>query len=504
MATELKLLGWTSKGLRCPDHSVSFESENGQIVPITLIQMPNGTGKTTVLKLIRAALAGPSIWDETKFDKPIQFRKNTSNKKGSFELELLHNNRRLTISLDFDFGGDGKVDYRTTRRKGLKEGFQPPEDLKQFLKPEFVKLLIFDGELASNLLDSRHTNAQKAIEEMYQLDYFLRMKDRVEEYWGQMVESFGAKGGTRELARRRNRVNKLYERIQEVEKAQKDDEEKLEDIKSEIKRFKKEFDIEIQKNDRDNKEKSEAEKTLSQKKQDLAEIRRKLISEMKNPAELSRKFAKEILLLKSNLDKVKLPGIAAREFFEEIAEQPNCICGREIDNSIAEVILNRKDDYLGSEEVAVLNALKADIRSKVDIETKQFLPELVEKLRNADTQVVIAQNKLDQIIRRAGRNPEIKKINDTIESLSRTQGELEESMNKYQRRDDSDDTWNLTLLKKRYEKAEDDLANTTGTITLKKKKDILQEILDLAFSEAKSALSTKICKVIFRFLISFF
>ena len=54
----IKILRWKATGLRCPDHEFSFESTAGNVHPLTLIQMPNGTGKTTTLTLIRAALSG--------------------------------------------------------------------------------------------------------------------------------------------------------------------------------------------------------------------------------------------------------------------------------------------------------------------------------------------------------------------------------------------------------------------------------------------------------------
>jgi DNA sulfur modification protein DndD len=101
MPTDLKILGWSAKGLRCPDHDLSFENGSG-VYKISLVQMPNGTGKTTTLKLLRAALTGPDIWKDD-FDKVDQLRKNQQTEQGQFELRLLYNGRRLTIQMQFDF-----------------------------------------------------------------------------------------------------------------------------------------------------------------------------------------------------------------------------------------------------------------------------------------------------------------------------------------------------------------------------------------------------------------
>src|SRR5215213_9465405 len=58
MTLAVRIAGWEAKGLRCPDHRVSFENSVGGTHRISLLQMPNGTGKTTTLKLLRAALSG--------------------------------------------------------------------------------------------------------------------------------------------------------------------------------------------------------------------------------------------------------------------------------------------------------------------------------------------------------------------------------------------------------------------------------------------------------------
>ena len=64
MSTTLRLLGWKVQGLRCPDHEIDCCNSSDMPARITLIQMPNGTGKTTTLTLLRAALSGAAEeWD---------------------------------------------------------------------------------------------------------------------------------------------------------------------------------------------------------------------------------------------------------------------------------------------------------------------------------------------------------------------------------------------------------------------------------------------------------
>ena len=49
----LNILGWKCEGLRCPDFNVELEKHNNSS---TFFQMPNGTGKTTTLRLLKRSL----------------------------------------------------------------------------------------------------------------------------------------------------------------------------------------------------------------------------------------------------------------------------------------------------------------------------------------------------------------------------------------------------------------------------------------------------------------
>ena len=54
---KIELLGWSSVGLRCPDVEIQL-TMHGKVAPVSLIQMPNGTGKTTTLDMLMATLNG--------------------------------------------------------------------------------------------------------------------------------------------------------------------------------------------------------------------------------------------------------------------------------------------------------------------------------------------------------------------------------------------------------------------------------------------------------------
>ena len=55
MTISMKVIGWKAYGLRCPDHEIDCSYSCDEPAPITLIQMPNGTGKTTTSRCSRTA-----------------------------------------------------------------------------------------------------------------------------------------------------------------------------------------------------------------------------------------------------------------------------------------------------------------------------------------------------------------------------------------------------------------------------------------------------------------
>ena len=171
MTVKLNILGWSASTLRCPDHEISLCPPNTQTpYKATFIQMPNGTGKTTTLQLLRATLSGSA--QQWTSEQIAEFRNNTSlAESGSFIVKLSLNDKLLTFELIFDFQRK-KIEYRTTYGSGIQNGFFPPPIIKKFLNIEFVNLFIFDGELARNLLDDKQTRARDAIDALFQLSLF--------------------------------------------------------------------------------------------------------------------------------------------------------------------------------------------------------------------------------------------------------------------------------------------------------------------------------------------
>jgi hypothetical protein len=488
MPAVMQILGWKATGLRCPDHEIDFRESGDSPFRVSLIQMPNGTGKTTTLSLLRAALSGSAAdgsWDGAEM---MKYRKlHTDQDHGSFELRLMLGPERVTIIMDFNFESS-RLRYKTTRGQGQLEGFDPPSEFRIFMSESFVEAFVFDGELAERLLDEKYLRAEQIVENLFQVNSLKIIEDKVSQYWDKLTKKSSAteeKG----LTRRRNKLDRLRMRLSSCEKEKEKLESQRDDTSARLDQQRAAYDHEI------NKERSRAQElevskgTAEGLKQRVREEALEILDGMRAPNALSPIFARKLHHLKDGLDRVKLPESAAREFFHELAKEEFCVCGRPIDEHVQRIILGRADQYLGSDDVTLLNSMKTAIHDAVGESPERAEQDLQEKLQHLTVTVGeerSARNEL-QLLQRAAEqaDPAVREASDEIRKLEANLDGIERSLEKYTDGDTSESTSDIDILRKRVKEAEDDVADITKTIILKRKRDVLRAILRAAYESAR-------------------
>ena len=506
MSATMKVIGWKAHGLRCPDHEVNCSYSTGEPAPITLIQMPNGTGKTTTLSLLRAALSGSANKESWSKEEILTFQKRENPEiNGTFELRLLLNQKRVTILLEFDFSS-GSVHYKTTRGDGQVEGFRPPVEFRRFMNEEFVKFYVFDGELADNILSNQHTDAQRAIESLFQLHLLPQMESKISEYWENETRGRTAKGETG-YNRRTKLLKKWKSRSIELGNERGECEKDLNKVKNDLKSQKQKYDSEIGK-ETDREEKIEnAKKKLSEIQEKVRGSSQGVLDSTRNPHAVSSIFAQSMYQLKRGLDRVKLPESAAREFFEELAEENNCVCGRPINDEIKIAIKERANQYLGTEDVYLLNAMKSSIDDLVGLPiatNETSLTEDIEILGDLVKRKLICQQELDYLEQEAMHsNPAVKKAKEKITQLKQEQDELIESLQKYDSPDekiqldkinnfDPGRVYSIETIEKVIQILEEKVDEIRDTLNLSKKKNLLAKIVRETYSSARDYIASEI------------
>lgn len=494
--TNIFIESWRSVGLRCPDHEVHLAGPDGAIWPVTFIQMPNGTGKTTTLRLLRLAFSGMTDWAELSAPSVRAYAKNGNDRgRGEFHVTVRYDGgNRLTLTLKFDFE-DGTVRPETTLPTGLRSGFHPPSSLRRFFAPELVDFFVFDGELAEHLLDSQKTDARRVIDALFQLNLFERIGFAVEAHWEERTKDAGAKE-ERGLARRQSRVQALKKRIRDLSDERRDLLGARAKAAQEAERLGKKYAEDLS-------QQKELGKAFASKRVELARVlgeaktlRQQVLNAMRSPDALSAEFARELVALKGSLDRLKLPESTAREFFEELAEEAECVCGRALDDETRAAVRARAGQYLGTDDSALLNAMKADINARLAGAVGTSCDALSEKLKELERLIRLTLEvrvDLNEIKERAqALDPALAQVQERQDEFEAKVQKCDDRLKDFEDPSDiaRDEATGIAVLKRRLRDAERQLGEITDTLELKGKRDALLRVLREARDASQRALAS--------------
>lgn len=490
----IDLLGWSSEGLRSPDMEVDLRNDNGAPARVALVQMPNGTGKTTTLELLNAALNHTAKdWSP---DEIRQFRRRGDTRPlGSFLVKLLVDNRPLTFELTLDFE-NGTARYRTTKvgSGGIVEGWEPPPEARRFLSPEFLRLFIFDGEFADDLFDPRKAEADRAIDALCQLYLLDEIADFAQDEW-ELKSKSGPKTDAG-LSRYRNDQARLLKRREELRLLETKAAKELATSSSAAAVLEGKISQHLSSMAATRDEHTQAHQQLGDAQRELHAATAATMTALRMPLSIHPKFQKALIELKENLDQLKLPENTSAQFFEELMREDECICGRQMTEGARAEIMTRSKRYLDAEESGIINALKSDIEKFAG---KQGGEALDEKLSEQLKTLGIARRKeqeAEQLVRTLKR----KLIEAGDEQLQAWQSELEEHQGKCRElgallediRGDRKPDFSLKLVEKELEEVGEKVAEITQTVTLHKQTTALKDMLSRAAKLARGKIKEEL------------
>lgn len=501
---KIELAGWKSEGLRCPDIEIDLRRD-GAISKIALIQMPNGTGKTTTLRLLNAALSGAA---ENWSPETIRGyrRKGDVRAKGAFHATLLVDGAVLSLELILDFEA-GRAHYKSTSpgSGGVRSGWYVPSAVRRFLVPEFLSLFIFDGEFADRLLKPEQAEADKAVDALCQLYLLREASDIAKAYWTNQTKSqtiktsSGLKGliDARQLLEARELALKAAhaEALGRVETLS----AKILDLDGRIKERLASVDT--------TRERSKAaELELLAAQADVRKHSADLIAAMRLPHALNPKLTESLKDLRDNLDRLRLPENTSAQFFEELLEETECICGRPMDASAVQEVRSRAKRYLDSEDAGILNALKSDIESfttPVEGEVSGFVrvQQIVAELTTAKKREKVADQQVRALTRqliesgdedvanwqkdRAKAAADVKACEKLISTLEGP-GDPD---------DDDDKISSLSQIEQKIKELKAKIAEITETVKIRQQTDLIQGLLEKAGKRAQVRIKAELVEV---------
>ena len=387
----LKIIDWKYINIRGVNNlKISVEDKSSVPYKINLIMMPNGYGKTTTQILLRAIFDESAInWSR---EKVLSFRPPESKEiEGEFKATLLIDGSTYLVALKLNYQ-EGKAHYQTTRSGeigGLENGLKLPSVLKSTFTTEFVKRFVFDGELAKEIIGSQSLEAERTIRYLYQLNRISDIKHRVDSIVTEKqrnMEKTNAKTekGLARLKKEEEKFNTILVQLNNNKR-------RLE-IEKEEKKFKLEHILEkisehIKSDDTLTEQVESLEKERKNIDNEISTQTYEILNDIRDPFLMSKKVASNLNALSSKMQKLKLPRTMSKQFFVDLSNSESCVCGRAIGEIEKQNIIEKSGDFLGDDQIGVINAIKSSINGRVFSET---VKEEIEKLNS----LIIRRNEL--------------------------------------------------------------------------------------------------------------
>ncbi|WP_298362767.1 hypothetical protein [uncultured Litoreibacter sp.] len=472
----IKILSWAAKGLRGALESFQIDLSD-DLKPIALIQMPTGTGKTTTISLLRKAISGED------FDKAEirSLRAESGPGEGFFELVLLLDQAQAKVRIEFDFQNETFLYTTILTPGGNRRGHDLPRPYDRLLDRNLTRLFVFDGELAADLRNQDMDQADEAIEALYRLSVLKKLKDDAEE--------------TLDKQRKQNKHIKGHKsNVRDKKRAERDEAaeclERLKARRSEIFSEKIRIDADLTQLSREitnladhNKEVdasyNSAKDAVGTAAAHLDERHSFVSGHFLRPQNLHPKIATRLSTCYDQIEAAKLPGPSSKVWFDWLAQQDECVCGRSLeDHKYRDAILDQKEKYLGGEQHQLINEIKHALKvgataTNISKQSISDLDAATGAYRDAIQQLREAQ---DRRVRAAGGD--IDEMRERERRLSTQSRDFEKALSLLDSNDAENWRDSIPLCTRELERREEARNEADDTFETYRKVKLLNELLD--------------------------
>lgn len=377
---EVLLTGWRTRNIRGGLRDMDVDL--GEVPPRwTLIQMANGMGKTTTMALLRATLTGASL--AASYVRGL--RADDQVESGLFEVRLLIDGKALRLQLELDFR-DGSAMYWSVRAEarggGREEGRVLPPELRALLKESLTELFIFNGELATDIIDIGKTKASEAIRALYGLDSLDALQKRVdqivdvEQRRAASVTSAKEKKGMTQL---KNAYDEALEVKSRLDLQQQQAAMRIAQSEKERERLETERSARLAEDAEARQQIEDLARRQGEVDTDAADYSSQALDILRRPPHVSPRLLARLQRLGNKLYDLKLPETISREFFRELSQRDNCVCGRPIGHDERDEIITGADKFLAQDQISIINQMKLALRESAGDPGE--LSGLIDKLR---------------------------------------------------------------------------------------------------------------------------
>ena len=491
---KLNLLGWKCEGLRCPDFNIQLDYNESSSA--TFLQMPNGTGKTTTLRLLKRSLYKHDF-KSTEIEE-YKAKNSEYKKEGLFQAKFSVEGKIFYTTIKFDFE---KKTYNylssLTDEGGQLSDFKLPEEIENIVDKELVDLLFVDLEQdVKPMFRSHQTGAQEAIRKFCKINLLKNIINDFEEYKNKKRKENVKSGNIQtEINTEETRINKILNKIIEVEKKVEEYKNYLNETENEYTEGKRRLD-EILENDTQHKNKiKEYENRRDNIKSKYDEILIKNFESIKTVGTYENTLKIEVIKFVNDLDEMGLPEEEVRIFFDKILKKENCICGELLTTEKIKIIQKEMNSFISIKEAGIITAIKAivneNINKKEPVDLKLNSKKIQEYKQELD-----ALNENIKLIRDRALKDDIdlsKKIESLEENRAIKREFLDKTINQeWKAKHNEENTESLISLKEQKKIVEKKLAELSGTRDIEEKVLKLTEIIEEAMKAAENQISKEI------------
>lgn len=476
---------------------ISFLNSNGNLAKQTFVMMKNGTGKTTIIELIKATLDGTAeSWSQAKVREFQPIGWNTS--CGQMKLLIKFDNKiyNYILRLDYEMG---KAIIRTVSSAGGGETpRQFPLQLNGLFTEDFVHRFVFDGEQAEKTMDNQSNEAEEAIKYLYRLDVFDAIKRENQLVLTKIQEAAKGKSGSdQSVLNLRTRQSKIGEEIIRLKSERvsvisniKELEEKQNELNSRILKIDKKYESL-------NKEKQDATKERDKKRANLDGDIIAVLDFLKSPYLVSRNICDRMYEFGDSMTKLKLPKTISKDFFIELSKQKTCVCGREIGSLEKDSIQRNAARYLGSDQQSALNYIKNSLMQSAFentlVDEFKGLKEDIAYLQAAEDKVI----QIDDKLAKAG-GEEAQKLRKERDDFKEEIGKLKSRLETIDSKDETNPSLsvenNLHKAQLEWDRLEASIATATKTNDALHRKEVVEDIINRIQFEATYRLKKEIIR----------
>ena len=490
----LNILGWKCEGLRCPDFNVELEKHNNSS---TFFQMPNGTGKTTTLRLLKRSLYNhefkSSEIDEFKAKKKEEYKKN-----GFFEAKFSINGKIFYTKINFDF--ENKVaNYSSslTDDGGYIPGFKLPKEIENIIDKELVDLLLVDLEIdVKPMFRESQTRAQEAIKKFCKINLLDSLINDFQQYKNKKRKESSQSGNIQSrINTEEARLKKIENKISDIELKRDEFKKFLNDTEEEYLSGKKQLDEVLEKDSQINKKRKDLEIKRDKIKADYEGILLENFENIKNIGTYDNNLKSEVKDFVTNLDEMGLPEEEVRIFFDKILKKADCICGEKLTDEKKEIIKKAMDSFISQEEAGIIGKIKDTVRKNIEEYDQVNLAKNGDLIQQLKQEFDATSENIEILNKKALKDD--RDLSEKIKLLEEERKNKKEFLEfvitqEWKAKHNEENTDSLVSLKTQKKLVEKQLAELSGTKEIEEKVIFLNEIIEETIEASENEISDEL------------